>query len=77
MGLLLMAGGFALFSTVRVHSGYPRLLLHLLMLGAGLALATTLATTAIVSSLPQNKLGVASAVSDRGRSEASRRSGRR
>jgi EmrB/QacA subfamily drug resistance transporter len=66
-GLLLMAGGFALFSTVSVNSGYPRLAIGLLMLGTGLALATTPATTAIVSSLPQNKQGVASAVNDAAR----------
>jgi hypothetical protein len=52
------------FSTAGVASGYPRLLIGLLLLGTGLALATTPATTAIVSSLPQNKQGVASAVND-------------
>lgn len=67
IGLLLMAGGFALFSTVGVHSGYLRLLIGVLLLGTGLALATTPATTAIVSSLPQNKQGVASAVNDAAR----------
>jgi EmrB/QacA subfamily drug resistance transporter len=66
-GLLLMAGGFALFSTVGVSSGYLRLLIGVLLLGTGLALATTPATTAIVSSLPQNKQGVASAVNDAAR----------
>jgi EmrB/QacA subfamily drug resistance transporter len=67
IGLLLMAGGFALFSTVGVNSGYLRLLIGVLMLGTGLALATTPATTAIVSSLPPNKQGVASAVNDAAR----------
>jgi len=66
-GLLLMAGGFAVFSTAGVSSGYLRLLIGLLLLGTGLALATTPATTAIVSSLPQSKQGVASAVNDAAR----------
>jgi hypothetical protein len=67
IGLLLMAGGFALFSTVGVHSEYLHLLIGVLLLGTGFAPATTPATTAIVSSLPQNKQGVASAVNDAAR----------
>ena len=67
VGLLLMAGGFAIFSTAAVDSGYLLLLSGLLLLGAGAALATTPATTAIVSSLPQRKQGVASAVNDAAR----------
>jgi EmrB/QacA subfamily drug resistance transporter len=67
VGLLLMAAGFAVFSGAGVDSGYPRLLLGLLLLGTGAALATTPATTAIVSSLPQSKQGVASAVNDAAR----------
>jgi EmrB/QacA subfamily drug resistance transporter len=66
-GLLLMASGFVVFSTAGASSGYARLLIGLLLVGAGLALATTPATTAIVSSLPQNKQGVASAVNDAAR----------
>jgi EmrB/QacA subfamily drug resistance transporter len=64
VGLLLMAGGFAVFSTAGVGSGYFLLLAGLVLLGVGAALATTPATTAIVSSLPANKQGVASAVND-------------
>lgn len=67
VGLLLMAGGFAVFSTAGVDSDYLLLLAGLLLLGAGMALATTPATTAIVSSLPQSKQGVASAVNDAAR----------
>jgi EmrB/QacA subfamily drug resistance transporter len=67
VGLLLMACGFAVFSTAAVDSGYLLLLSGLLLLGAGAALATTPATTAIVSSLPQRKQGVASAVNDAAR----------
>jgi EmrB/QacA subfamily drug resistance transporter len=64
LGLLSMAGGFAVFSTAGVDSGYLLLLAGLVLLGAGAALATTPATTAIVSSLPPAKQGVASAVND-------------
>jgi EmrB/QacA subfamily drug resistance transporter len=64
VGLLLMAGGFAIFSTADRGSAYWLLLAGLVPLGVGMALATTPATTAIVSSLPQAKQGVASAVND-------------
>jgi EmrB/QacA subfamily drug resistance transporter len=64
VGLVLMAGGYALLSTAGVNSSYWLLLGTILLLGTGNALATTPATTAIVSSLPQAKQGVASAVND-------------
>jgi EmrB/QacA subfamily drug resistance transporter len=64
VGLLLMAGGFAVLSTAGRGSSYWLLLGGLVPLGVGMALATTPATTAIVSSLPQTKQGVASAVND-------------
>jgi EmrB/QacA subfamily drug resistance transporter len=64
VGLLLMAAGFAVFSTAGVDSTYWLLLAGLLPLGVGMALATIPATTAIVSSLPPAKQGVASAVND-------------
>jgi EmrB/QacA subfamily drug resistance transporter len=64
IGLLLMAGGFAILSTADRGSTYWLLLAGLVPLGVGMALATTPATTAIVSSLPQAKQGVASAVND-------------
>jgi EmrB/QacA subfamily drug resistance transporter len=66
-GLLLMAGGFVIFSGAGSDTGYLQLLIGLLLLGTGIALATTPATTAIVSSLPQAKQGVASAVNDAAR----------
>jgi EmrB/QacA subfamily drug resistance transporter len=64
VGLMLMAAGFAIFSTAGQDSTYWLLLAGLLPLGVGMALATIPATTAIVSSLPQAKQGVASAVND-------------
>jgi EmrB/QacA subfamily drug resistance transporter len=64
IGLLLMAAGFTVFSTADEDSTYWLLLAGLIPLGVGMALATIPATTAIVSSLPQAKQGVASAVND-------------
>jgi MFS family permease len=64
LGLLLMAGGFTVLSTAGIGTGYLQLLVGFLLLGGGTALATTPATTAIVSSLPPDKQGVASAVND-------------
>jgi EmrB/QacA subfamily drug resistance transporter len=64
VGLVLMAGGFAVLSTAGTGSSYWLLLGALVLLGVGAALATTPATTAIVSALPPAKQGVASAVND-------------
>ena len=76
VGLLLIAAGFLVFSTAGTDSSYWLLLGGLIPLGVGMALATTPATTAIVSSLPKAKQGVASAVNDlRARSVRARHRG--
>ncbi len=67
IGLVSMAAGFAIFSTLGTGSAYWPILGGLILLGAGAALATTPATAAIVSSLPRSKQGVASAVNDAAR----------
>lgn len=67
VGLLLMAAGFGVFSTAGTDSGYALVLTGLVLLGFGMALATTPATAAIVASLPAAKQGVASAVNDAAR----------
>jgi EmrB/QacA subfamily drug resistance transporter len=67
LGLLSMAGGFVIFSTLGTGSTYWPILCGLILLGTGAALATTPATAAIVSSLPRSKQGVASAVNDAAR----------
>jgi MFS family permease len=64
VGLALMAAGFYVLSTAGRDTTYWLLLAGLVPLGVGMALATTPATTAIVSSLPKAKQGVASAVND-------------
>jgi hypothetical protein len=59
-----MATGFIVLSTLGTSASYWHLLAGLLPLGAGMALAGSPATTAIVASLPREKQGVASAIND-------------
>jgi EmrB/QacA subfamily drug resistance transporter len=66
-GLLVAAGGFAVIASMQTGSGLMQFELGLVLIGAGAALAMTPATNAIVSSLPQAKQGVASAVNDTAR----------
>ena len=63
-GLFLMAVGFLVFTTLEADSSYWRFGAGALITGIGLALATSPATTAIVSSLPGHRQGIASAVND-------------
>jgi EmrB/QacA subfamily drug resistance transporter len=66
-GLALIAVGLVVISTMDAGSSYWHLLAGGLVLGLGMALAATPATTAIVESLPDEKQGVASAVNDASR----------
>jgi len=63
-GLSLMAVGFLTLAQLDAGSGYLSFMGGLLIFGIGMALAGTPATTAIVSSLPAAKQGVASAMND-------------
>jgi EmrB/QacA subfamily drug resistance transporter len=67
LGLAISAVGFVVIATMTVHSSYWELLVALLIIGGGTALAMTPATNAIVGSLPRAKQGVASAVNDTAR----------
>ncbi len=67
LGLLLMAGGFGVIALVAADTPYWLIAIGLVLFGAGMAFAGTPATTAITSSLPQAKQGVASAVNDTAR----------
>ena len=67
LGLAFMAAGLVVISTMDAGSSYWHLLAGGLVLGLGMALATTPATSAIVDSLPEAKQGVASAVNDAAR----------
>jgi hypothetical protein len=64
VGLLLIAGGLAVISRIEVDLDYAVFAAGLVLFAAGMGLAGTPATTAIVSSLPASKQGVASAVND-------------
>jgi predicted MFS family arabinose efflux permease len=66
-GLMISAVGFVIIATMSTTSSYWELLIALLIIGGGTALAMTPATNAIVGSLPRAKQGVASAVNDTAR----------
>lgn len=66
-GLVLVAVGLVVLSTIGVDFAYWRFGLGLVIFAAGMGLTTTPATTAIVSSLAVSKQGVASAVNDTAR----------
>ncbi|WP_329620542.1 MFS transporter [Streptomyces sp. NBC_01255] len=63
-GMLVMAGSFALLTTVDAASGFtvPAIALGLLGLGAGLAMPA--AVGALMSTIPEEKAGVGSALND-------------
>jgi EmrB/QacA subfamily drug resistance transporter len=67
VGLLAMAAGFLVLSQLQVDSPYWHFLLGLVLFAFGMGFAGTPATTAITSSLPMSKQGVASAVNDTSR----------
>jgi hypothetical protein len=64
LGLAIMGGGFLVFSSLSTDSPYWRFGLGALIVGIGIGLATTPATTAITSALPPQRQGIASAVND-------------
>ena len=64
VGLSSMAIGFLILSQLDAGSSYWHFVAGLLPFGAGMALAGSPATTAIVASLPRSKQGVASAMND-------------
>jgi EmrB/QacA subfamily drug resistance transporter len=63
-GLCAMGIGFLVFATLDVGSTYWHFAAGAVITGIGMALATSPATTAIVSSLPAHRQGIASAVND-------------
>ena len=63
-GLLITAIGLVGLATLDGSSGYVHVVASLCVASAGMALAFPAATESIVTSLPQDKAGVASAVND-------------
>src|SRR6185295_18478016 len=63
-GMLLFAAGLAVAATVGVDTGYGRLAVAFVLMGAGMGLAGAPATESIMSSLPPARANVGSAVND-------------
>jgi EmrB/QacA subfamily drug resistance transporter len=63
-GLVLLGAGLAVMSRLGTSSSYWHVLGGLAVIGLGMALTSTPATTAIVTSLPRSRQGVASAMND-------------
>ena len=63
-GMLLFATGMVVASTSTVASGYPRVMIAMLLLGSGMGLAVAPSTESIMGSLPRAHAGVGSAVND-------------
>lgn len=64
MGLLLVAAGFLSMRVLEIGSPYWDLAWPLLILSSGIGLCTAPTTSAIMTSVPDDKQGVASAVND-------------
>ena len=64
VGLLLVAAGFLAMRTLEIGSPYWHLAWPLLILSSGIGLCTAPTTSAIMTSVPDDKQGVASAVND-------------
>ena len=66
-GMLTFATGLALASTITTTTGYARLGVAMVLLGAGLGLSSAPATESIMGALPRHRAGVGSAVNDTAR----------
>src|ERR671911_946988 len=64
VGLAIVAGGFALLSTLSPDTPYVVIAAALAVLGAGMAITVAPATGEIMTSVPLSKAGVGSAVND-------------
>ncbi len=64
LGLLIVAFGFVVLSTLSPESGYAAVFIGLVMLGLGMGLAMPPATEAIIGAVPRRKAGVGSAMND-------------
>jgi EmrB/QacA subfamily drug resistance transporter len=63
-GMGVVATGLWYLSTLTIGSGYGHVLISIMILGTGMALAMTPATESIMGSLPLAKAGVGSAMND-------------
>ncbi len=63
-GMLLFAAGLAVAASISTSSGYGRLAVAFLLMGAGMGLAGAPATESIMGSLPPERANIGSAVND-------------
>jgi len=63
-GMTAVAIGLGFLGTITVSSGYPHVLIALVILGAGMGTAMVPATESIMGSLPLAKAGLGSAMND-------------
>src|SRR3954469_20390450 len=66
-GMLLFASGLVVASTSTVDTGYPRVMIAMVLMGAGMGLSVAPATESIMGALPLHQAGVGSAVNDTSR----------
>jgi len=64
LGLVVVAGGLGIMSTLSPDTPYPVIAAALVLLGAGVAITVAPATGEIMTSVPLSKAGVGSAVND-------------
>jgi len=64
VGCAISAAGFALYSRLDVGTGYPYLVLSMVVFGLGLALILTVATDTVLGVVPKDRAGAASAISE-------------
>ena len=63
-GMLTFATGLAIAATITTTTGYGRLAIAMLFMGAGMGLAGAPATESIMGALPRDRAGIGSAVND-------------
>jgi EmrB/QacA subfamily drug resistance transporter len=63
-GMLLFSAGLAVAATIAGGTGYGRLALAFVLLGAGMGLAGAPATESILASLPRERANIGSAIND-------------
>jgi EmrB/QacA subfamily drug resistance transporter len=63
-GLLMIATGLTLLSTIEADSPYPLVISFFMVMAAGMGMTMAPATESVMGSLPRSKAGVGSAVND-------------
>ncbi|MFD0684730.1 MFS transporter [Actinomadura fibrosa] len=64
IGLVVSAAAFSLFLTIGLHTSYWTILPVILMSGVGMGMAMTVTADTVLASVPKNRSGAASAISE-------------